>query len=79
MIFFSIDIPSGWNVEIGAAEDSINPDVLISLTAPKMCAKHFKGRYHYLGGRFVPPNLEKKYELCLPKYEGTDCVIRLNM
>lgn len=25
--------------------------LLISLTAPKMCAAHFKGR-HFLGGRF---------------------------
>lgn len=51
--------------------------MLISLTAPKMCAKDFKGRYHYLGGRFVPPALENKYNLNLPKYEGTDCVVKL--
>lgn len=29
------------------------PDVLISLTAPKLGVKAFKGR-HFLGGRFVP-------------------------
>ena len=49
----SVDIPSGWDVENGNAEGvGLNPDVLISLTAPKMGVKDFKGR-HFLGGRFV--------------------------
>ena len=42
--------------------------MLISLTAPKKSATQFTGRYHYLGGRFVPPALEKKYQLNLPPY-----------
>jgi hypothetical protein len=33
--------------------DGIKPDMLISLTAPKLCAKQFHGT-HYIGGRFVP-------------------------
>ena len=33
----------------------LDADMLVSLTAPKLCAVHFTGRYHYLGGRFVPP------------------------
>lgn len=46
-----IDIPSGWNVENGPPEsDAIKPFMLISLTAPKLCAKHFDG-VHYLGGK----------------------------
>lgn len=46
-----IDIPSGWNVESGPGEgDSIKPYMIISLTAPKLCAKHFNG-IHYLGGK----------------------------
>lgn len=50
----SVDIPSGWDVEKGnAAGVGLNPDVLISLTAPKEGARGFKGR-HFLGGRFVP-------------------------
>jgi NAD(P)H-hydrate epimerase len=50
----SVDIPSGWDVESGNAEGvGLNPDVLISLTAPKLGVQHFKGR-HFLGGRFVP-------------------------
>eukprot|EP01121_Diplochlamys_sp_Union-15-3_P001422 TRINITY_DN1122_c0_g1_i3.p1 TRINITY_DN1122_c0_g1~~TRINITY_DN1122_c0_g1_i3.p1 ORF type:complete len:243 (-),score=44.70 TRINITY_DN1122_c0_g1_i3:119-775(-) len=52
---FSIDIPSGWNVEKGNEEGKgLNADTLISLTVPKLGVKNFKGK-HYLGGRFVPP------------------------
>ncbi len=29
--------------------------MLVSLTAPKLGARFFDGRFHYLGGRFVPP------------------------
>ena len=32
--------------------EGLEPDVLISLTAPKLGVKNFKGR-HFLGGRFV--------------------------
>ncbi|XP_015603338.1 NAD(P)H-hydrate epimerase [Cephus cinctus] len=74
----SIDIPSGWNVETGPpAEGGIKPEMLISLTAPKQCAKSFRGKYHYLGGRFVPRKLELQYNLNLPKYPGTELVIPL--
>ncbi|KAK7802581.1 hypothetical protein U0070_010665 [Myodes glareolus] len=72
----SIDIPSGWDVEKGNP-GGIQPDLLISLTAPKKSATQFTGRYHYLGGRFVPPALEKKYQLNLPSYPDTECVYRL--
>ncbi|XP_007535603.1 NAD(P)H-hydrate epimerase [Erinaceus europaeus] len=72
----SIDIPSGWDVEKGNS-GGIQPDMLISLTAPKKSATQFTGRYHYLGGRFVPPALEKKYQLNLPAYPDTECVYRL--
>lgn len=74
----SIDIPSGWDVEDGPSEEgSIKPQMLISLTAPKMCASKFEGQFHYLGGRFVPKKLELQYNLDLPRYVGTDYVIRL--
>lgn len=74
----SIDIPSGWDVENGPPEDGIQPEFLISLTAPKLCAKFFKGKYHYLGGRFVPPALQNKYELDLPVYPEHSSFVRLN-
>lgn len=55
----------------------LEPTLLISLTAPKLCAKHFKGPYHYLGGRFVPPGLKTKYNLDLPEYPGTETCVKL--
>lgn len=62
----SVDIPSGWDVERGKLAvdvknlkgdgatkfEGLEPDVLISLTAPKLGVKEFRGR-HFLGGRFV--------------------------
>ncbi|WAR29481.1 NNRE-like protein [Mya arenaria] len=72
----SIDVPSGWDVEKGDP-NGLQPELLISLTAPKQCARLFKGKHHYLGGRFVPRTLEQKYELNLPPYPGTDCVVEL--
>ena len=45
--------------------EGLDPDVLISLTAPKLGVKEFKGR-HFLGGRFVS------------KCVGSDSVIPLD-
>ena len=59
-------------------EDGLKPEMLISLTAPKICAKTFTGKYHYLGGRFVPKGLEQKYQMNLPAYPGTECVVDLS-
>ncbi|XP_063933184.1 NAD(P)H-hydrate epimerase-like [Zophobas morio] len=65
----SIDVPSGWNIdsEEGSVgnESLIQPTMLISLTAPKLCSKNFKN-CHYLAGRFLPPKLEKDFNLNLP-------------
>lgn len=88
----SIDIPSGWNVETGdqhlerdqsdVEQDlrlpALKPSCLVSLTAPKLCARYFGGKYHYLGGRFVPKSIEDKYSLNLPEYPGTDGVVLLS-
>ena len=56
----SVDNPSGWDVENGNQElkEAIEPEMLVSLTAPKRGARFFKGPYHYLGGRFVPPAIK---------------------
>jgi NAD(P)H-hydrate epimerase len=49
----SVDQPSGWEVDGGRSGGiALEPDVLISLTAPKEGVRDFKGR-HFLGGRFV--------------------------
>ena len=74
----SIDVPSGWDVEKGDVYGTnLRPDFLISLTAPKLCSVHFAGRFHYLGGRFVPRPLAHKYNLLLPTYQGLDTFVRL--
>ena len=77
----SVDIPSGWDVEAGPPSDGVTPvlrpDMLISLTAPKICAQSFSGREHYLGGRFVPRQLAEKYALDLPDYSGTELTVKL--
>jgi NAD(P)H-hydrate epimerase len=52
----SIDIPSGWDVNKGKCLSNFVPDVLISLTLPKLASLEFNG-IHYLAGRFVPKKL----------------------
>ncbi|MEW5301653.1 MAG: hypothetical protein WDW36_004500 [Sanguina aurantia] len=75
----SIDIPSGWDVEGGPLPaGAMQPQMLVSLTAPKKAAQHFKGPHHYLGGRFVPPAIREKYQLHLPSFPGTSMVVRLD-
>ena len=49
----SVDVPSGWHVEEGDVDGlGLMPALLISLTTPKRCARHFQGKFHYLGGRW---------------------------
>lgn len=55
----------------------MQPDVLVSLAAPKSCAGRFSGRHHFVAGRFVPEDVRRKFGLRLPKYSGTDCVAAL--
>eukprot|EP01095_Lingulamoeba_sp_RSL-Kostka_P007699 TRINITY_DN2480_c0_g1_i1.p1 TRINITY_DN2480_c0_g1~~TRINITY_DN2480_c0_g1_i1.p1 ORF type:complete len:233 (-),score=67.30 TRINITY_DN2480_c0_g1_i1:123-821(-) len=73
----SVDVPSGWDINKGNSEGKgFEPQVLISLTAPKLCAKYFKGS-HWVGGRFVPPIVAEKYELNLPEYEDDKQIVKL--
>ncbi|RVW56064.1 Pyridoxine/pyridoxamine 5'-phosphate oxidase 1, chloroplastic [Vitis vinifera] len=77
-VIVSIDIPSGWHVEEGDIDgEGIKPDMLVSLTAPKLCAKKFSGPHHFLGGRFVPPFIADKFKLHLPPYPGTAMCVRI--
>ncbi|EGG10147.1 uncharacterized protein MELLADRAFT_103562 [Melampsora larici-populina 98AG31] len=67
----SVDIPSGWDIELGDPNHSyFKPEVLISLTMPKLGSKTFDG-IHLLGGRFLPPKLARKYRLQVPIYPGS--------
>lgn len=60
-ILVSVDVPSGWDVDGGdLTGTNFHPDVLVSLTAPKLSAKKFNGR-HFVGGRFLPPAIAEKY------------------
>ena len=78
VVFIVNDACVGWDVEQGNTS-GIQPEVLVSLTAPKMCARLFKGKRHFLGGRFVPPELAAKYQMNLPEYPGTEPVVELPM
>lgn len=73
----SVDIPSGWDVEQGdVSGGGLRPQMLVSLTTPKLAARHFQGKWHYLGGRFVPPAIKERYKLQLPSYPGaSQCVL----
>lgn len=73
----SVDVPSGWNVDEGDVSGlGFLPEVLISLTAPKLCSKNFQGR-HFCGGRFLPPALAQKYNISMPPYPGTSQFMEL--
>lgn len=62
----AVDAPSGWHVENGdESGDGLRPEMLISLTAPKLGSKHFEGKHHYVGGRFVPPQIAVSLSVCL--------------
>ena len=70
----SVDVPSGWDVNGGDLTGTcFMPDVLISLTSPKMSAKKFTGR-HFVGGRFLPPGIAKKYGVKMPPYKNVQQV-----
>lgn len=78
----SVDIPSGWDVDEGPTEaKSLNPNMLISLTAPKPCAGHFDAadKIHYLGGRFINPAVAEKYGIAdlVKKYPGDELIVKL--
>ncbi|KAG7536005.1 hypothetical protein FFLO_03525 [Filobasidium floriforme] len=81
----SIDIPSGWDVDSGRQPlkdtngdevETFEPEVLLSLTAPKEGVRGFRGR-HWLGGRFIPMKVQEKYKMQLPPYPGTDQIVEL--
>ena len=73
-------VPQGWDVDAGppaGAAAVIEPALLVSLTAPKPCARHFRGAHHWLGGRFVPPTLARQLRLALPPFPGAAQAVRL--
>ena len=78
----AVDIPSGWDVDSPPALGDTSvywPDLLVSLTAPKLCTVAFDEHVtaaaarssaselprpkHVIGGRFLPPALASEFEL----------------
>ena len=76
-LLVSVDVPSGWDVDWGdLTGTNFAPDVLISLTAPKLSAKQFKGR-HFVGGRFLPPAIADKYGIRVSVLVDEDASLEL--
>ena len=77
----SVDAPSSWSIEDGPPSSGpgarFMPQTLISLTAAKPLVKHFKGR-HFIGGRFLPPQVAEKFNLDQPPYEGIDQIVEVD-
>ncbi|KAH3672822.1 hypothetical protein WICMUC_004044 [Wickerhamomyces mucosus] len=76
----SVDIPSGWDVEKGFVKGGIRePDVLISLTAPKPVANHLDlGKtQHFVGGRFIGKEFAERYGIEIYNYKGYDQTVKL--
>ena len=62
-VIHSVDVPSGWNIDLGDTMGTgFKPDVLTSLTTPKLCSRSFEGR-NFVGGRFLPPKITDKYRI----------------
>jgi len=76
-LLVSVDVPSGWDVDGGdLTGTNFHPDVLVSLTAPKLSSKKFRGR-HFVGGRFLPPAIAEKYGIRMPPYPGKSQVMEI--
>ena len=77
----SVDAPSSWSIEDGPPPSGpgskFQPQTLISLTAAKPLVKHFKGR-HFIGGRFLPTAVARKYNLDEPPYAGIDQIVEVD-
>lgn len=75
VLTLSLSLSLGWDVEKGNMTGTgLNPQVLISLTCPKLCTRMFTGR-HFLGLRIIPPKLAQKFGVTLPPYPGTDQIV----
>lgn len=78
----SVDAPSSWDIQEGPPKEGpgakFMPQSLISLSAPKPCVKHYRGR-HFIGGRFLTKAIVEKYGLDLPQYPGIDQVLEIGV
>jgi NAD(P)H-hydrate epimerase len=58
----AVDIPSGWDADLGNTRGLFTPGCVVSLGMPKVAMKGFKGR-HFLGGRFIPEKLAEEMNI----------------
>ena len=72
----SVDIPSGWDANLGNIHNLFTPKYLVSLGLPKKCSEDFKGE-HYFGGRFVPESVRQELGIELPDFEGDSLFCKL--
>ncbi|SOS81422.1 pyridoxal 5'-phosphate synthase, putative [Plasmodium sp. gorilla clade G1] len=77
-VVVSVDVPSGINIDSGLSTNSlfINSDMNISLMLPKQGLKNYKKK-HYLGGRFIPTSIIKKYNLKVPCFSDDNPYVML--
>ncbi|EAA17554.1 hypothetical protein [Plasmodium yoelii yoelii] len=68
----SIDVPSGTNIDKGAKDVKlcVESEMNISLMLPKEGLRNYTKK-HFLGGRFLPASIIKKYNLDVPHFEGS--------
>jgi NAD(P)H-hydrate epimerase len=77
-VVISVDVPSGWNVDEGDVNNSgFVPDVLVSLTTPKLCSQKFTTGRHFVGGRFLPQDFAARYNVKMPPYPGISQVMEV--
>ncbi|CRH01328.1 pyridoxal 5'-phosphate synthase, putative [Plasmodium relictum] len=73
----SIDVPSGSQIDSGdTCSLCIDSEMNISLMLPKQGLKNYKKK-HYLGGRFLPNSIIKKYNLKVPQFSGYNSFVLL--
>lgn len=76
----AVDIPSGWDVNEGPEDPQVanyQPEVLVSLTAPKPCSLKLTGGRHFWGGRFISDDIAKRWGIEIPEYPGVDETVEL--
>ncbi|NWW83327.1 YJEN3 protein, partial [Climacteris rufus] len=69
----SLDVPSGAPGPPPAALSPARPAPVSPVESPR----RFLGRQHFVAGRFLPYDVQRKFELNPPEYPGTECVVAL--
>ena len=80
----AVDTPSSWDVDGGPqAKGEIGsdfmPEYLISLTAAKPSVAHYKGKRHFIGGRFMSQDFAQKFGLDVPDFKGIDQIAEVEV